>query len=69
MLDVCAHARIDSWQYIHRYYAMDAYAPKFFPIPHEAYWPEPNFPILHPSPTLVGEKWQPRSSMIRNEMD
>ena len=52
---------------------MDAYvgcyAPKFFPISHEAYWPEPNFPTLHLDPTPVRVKGRPRSSKIRNEMD
>ena len=41
VLAVCAHARIDSWQYVDKYYTMDAYVghytPKIFPIPHEAY--------------------------------
>ena len=41
VLVVCAHARIDSWQYVDKYYNIDAYTrcytPKFFPIPHEAY--------------------------------
>ena len=52
---------------------MDAYArcyaPKIFPIIHEAYWSEPNFPILHPNPTLVQEKGLSISSRIRNEID
>ena len=73
VLAVCAHARFDSWQYVDRYFTMDAYArcyaPQFFPIPHKLYWPEPNFPILHPNPTLLREKGRPRSSRIRNEMD
>ena len=73
VLAVCAHARIDSWQYVDRYFTMDTYArcyaPKFFPIPHKSYWPEPNFPILHPNPTLLREKGRPGSSRIRNEMD
>ena len=73
VLAVCAHARIDSWQYVDRYFTMDTYArcyaPQFFPIPHKSYWPEPNFPILHPNPTLLREKGRPRSSRIRNEMD
>ena len=41
----------------------------FFPIPHKSYWPEPNFPILHPNPTLLREKGRLKSSRIRNEMD
>ena len=73
VLDVCAHATIDSWQYVDKYFTMDAYArcyaPQFFPIPHKSYWSEPNFPILHPNPTLLREKGRPRSSRIRNEMD
>ena len=73
MLAVCAHARIDSWKYVDRYFTMDAYAgcyaPQFFPIPHKSYWPKPNFPILHPNTTLLQEKGQPRSSRIIIEMD
>ena len=40
VLDVCAHMRIDSWQFVEKYYMMDAYAnsyaSKFNPIPHES---------------------------------
>ena len=47
----------------------ESYAPNFEPIPHEDYWPEPDFPILHPDPTLVRPPGRPRTSRIRNEMD
>ena len=70
VLAVCARARIDSWQFVDKHYRMDVYAccytPQFNPIPHQAYWPEPNFPIVHPNPTLVRDKGRPRSSRIRN---
>ncbi|KAJ9672503.1 hypothetical protein PVL29_025922 [Vitis rotundifolia] len=73
VLAVSAHMRIDSWQFVDKYYRMDAYAssyaPEFNPIPHESYWPYPDFPILHPDPTLMRDKGRPRSSRIRNEMD
>ncbi|RVX07531.1 Serine/threonine-protein phosphatase 7 long form-like [Vitis vinifera] len=73
VLAVSAHMRIDSWQLVEKYYRLDAYAscyaPEFNPIPHESYWPYPDFPILHPDPTSMRDKGRPRSSRIRNEMD
>ncbi|RVX08123.1 Serine/threonine-protein phosphatase 7 long form-like [Vitis vinifera] len=58
---------------VKKYYRLDAYAscyaPEFNPIPHESYWPYPDFPILHPDPTSMRDKGRPRSSRIRNEMD
>ena len=43
VLVVCAHMRIDSWQFMDKYYIMDtyvsSYAVEFNPIPHENYWP------------------------------
>ena len=73
MLVVCAHAMIDSWQFVDKYYRMDVYGccytPQFNLIPHQAYWPKPNFPIIHPNLTLVRDKGRPRSSRTRNEMD
>ena len=73
MLVICARARIDSWQFVDKHYRMDVYGccytPQFNPIPHQAYWSEPNFPIVHPNPTLVCDKRRARSSRIRNEMD
>ena len=64
---------IDSWQFVDKYYGMDVYGccytPQFNPIPLQAYWPKPNFPIVHPNPTLVHDKGRPRSLRIRNEMD
>ena len=73
VLAVCAHMRIDSWQFVEKYYRMDAYANnytlEFNLIPHESYWSYLDFPILHPDPTLMRDKECPRSSRIRNEMD
>ena len=47
VLTICACARMDSWQFIDKHYRMDVYGccytPQFNPIPHQAYWPEPNF--------------------------
>ena len=41
VLAVCARERIDSWQFVDKHYRLDAfgccYAPKFNPIPHQAY--------------------------------
>ncbi|XP_010656657.1 uncharacterized protein LOC104880719 [Vitis vinifera] len=58
---------------VEKYYRLDAYAScyalEFNPIPHESYWPYPDFPILHPDPTSMRDKGRPRSSRIRNEMD
>ncbi|KAL6335098.1 hypothetical protein AAG906_026478 [Vitis piasezkii] len=57
---VCAHMRIDSWQFVEKYYRMDAYPNnytlEFNPIPHESYWSYLDFPILHPDPTLMRNK-------------
>ncbi|KAL6343142.1 hypothetical protein AAG906_020931 [Vitis piasezkii] len=65
--------RIDSWQFVEKYYRLNAYAssyaPEFNLIPHESYWSYPDFPILHPDPTSIRGKGRPRSSRIRNEMD
>ena len=65
--------RIDSWQFVEKYYKMDAYASsyasEFNLIPHESYWSYPDFPILQLDPTLMRNKRCPRSSRIRNEMD
>ena len=73
MLAICARARIDSWQFVEKHYRKDVYGccytPQFNPISHQAYWPKPNFSIVHPNPTLVRDKGRPRSSSIRNEMD
>ena len=73
MLAVCARARIDSWQFIDKHYRIDVYgycyAPQFNSIPHQAYWPKPNFPIVHPNLTLVRDKGRLKSSRIRNEID
>ena len=73
VLAVCAHMRIDSWQFVDKYYMMDAdassYAIEFNPIPHEDYWSYPNFSILHPDYQMIRDKGRPRSSRIRNEMD
>ena len=73
VLAISAHMRINSWQLVEKYYRLDAYAncyaPEFNPIPHESYWPYPDFPILHPDPTSMRDKGRPRSSRIRNEMD
>ena len=70
---VCARARIDSWQFVDKHYRMDVYGccyiPQFNPIPHQAYWPEPNFSIVHPNPTLVRDKGGPKSSRISKEMN
>ena len=64
VLAVSAHMRIDSWQLVEKYYRLDAYAscyaPEFNPIPHESYWPYPDFPILHPDPTSMRDKRRPR---------
>ncbi|KAJ9675204.1 hypothetical protein PVL29_024234 [Vitis rotundifolia] len=66
----CSHVLA---QFVDKHYRMDVYGccytPQFNPIPHQAYWPEPNFPIVHPNPTLVRDKGRPRSTRIRNEMD
>ena len=52
-LAICAYARLYSWQFVESYYRMEknvaSYAPEFHPIPHEDYWPQPDFPILHPN--------------------
>ena len=52
---------------------MDTYASscaiEFNPIPHEDYWPYPNFPILHPDSQMIRDKGHLISSRIRNEMD
>ena len=73
VLGVCARMRIDSWQFVEKYYRMDAYVNnytlEFNPIPHESYRSYLDFPILHPDPTLMRDKGCPRSSRIRNEMD
>ena len=73
MLAVCACVRIDSWQFVDKHYRMNVYgccyAPKFNPIPHQTYWPIPNFSIVHPNPTLLHDRGRPRSSRIRKEMN
>ena len=73
VLAVCARARIDSWQFVDKHYRMNVYGccytPQFNLIPHQAYWPKPNFPIIHPNLTLVRDKGRPRSLRIRNEMN
>ena len=41
VLEICVHMRIDSWQFVDKYYMMDtyvsSYAIEFNPIPHEDY--------------------------------
>ena len=72
VLAVCAHAKINSWQFVDKHYRMDVYGcytPQFNPIPHQSYWPKLNFPIVHHNPILVHDKRRPRSSRIRNEME
>ena len=73
VLAVCSHMRNDSWQFVDKYYMMDTYASsyvvEFNPIPHEDYWPHPDFPILHPNAQMIRDKGRLRSSSIRNEMD
>ena len=72
VLSVCAHMRIDSWQFVNKYYMMDTYASsyavEFNPILNEDYWPYPDFPILHPNSQMIRDKGRPRSSRIKNEM-
>ena len=73
VLAICAHMRIDSWQFVDKYYRMDIYASsyaiEFNPIPHEDYWPYLDFSILHPDYQMIGDKGRSRSSRIRNEMN
>ena len=73
VLALCARARIDSCQFVDEHYRINVYGccyePQFNPIPHQSYWLEPNFPIVHPNPTLLRDKRRPRSSRIRNKMD
>ena len=73
VLAVCAHMRIDSLQFVDKYYMMDTYvsscAIEFNPIPHEDYCPYPNFPILHPDSQMIKDKGHLILSRIRNEMD
>ena len=73
VLMVYAYMRIDIWQFVEKYYRMDAYASsyalEFNLIPNESYWLYFDFPILHPNPTSMMDKGLPRSSRIRNEMD
>ena len=45
------------------------YVLEFHPIPHEDYWPQPDFPILHPNPEKLQDQGRPRSSRMHNEMD
>ena len=70
VLAVCAYMRINGWQFFEKYYRMNVYAnnyaPEFNLIPHESYWPYPDFPILYPDPTSMRDKSRPRSSRIRN---
>ena len=47
----------------------NSYALEFNPIPHESYWPYPDFPIFYPNQTSMMDKGRLRSSRIRNEMD
>ena len=72
VLAVCSYAKIDGWQFVDKYFRMNAYescyAPEFNPIPHEAYWPAFDFPILHSNPTLLREKGRPRLSRTMNEI-
>ena len=73
VLIVCVYARLNNWKFVDSYYRIEnfaaCYAPKFSPIPHEDYKPKPDFPILHPVPTMLREHERPRSSCIQNEMD
>ena len=63
MLVVCAHMRIDSWQFVDKYYRMDTYASsyaiEFNHILHEDHWPYPDFPILHPDYQMIRDKGRP----------
>ena len=72
-LTVCAHMRIDSWQFVDKYYLIDTYASsyavEFNHIPHEDYWPYPDFFVLHLDSPMMRDKGHPRSLRIRNEVD
>lgn len=72
VLAVCTYAKIDGWELVDKYYKLDAYescyTPQFNPIPHEAYWPTFDFPVVHSNPTLLRRKGRPRLSTIRNEI-
>ncbi|XVE52536.1 hypothetical protein DITRI_Ditri02bG0129800 [Diplodiscus trichospermus] len=50
VIAVCGRLALDSWLYVEEYYSIEKYsqtrAPLFNPIPHKAYWPEPNIPKL-----------------------
>ena len=46
-----------------------SYAVEFNPIPHEDYWPYPDFPILHPDSQMIRDMGGPRSSSIKNEIN
>ena len=73
VIAACSKWRIDYWAHVEPTYLVSefskCYAPQFQPIPHEARWPNPNFPIIHPDKTKLCEPGRPKSTRIRNEMD
>ncbi|GKD60805.1 DNA-binding WRKY transcription factor [Tanacetum coccineum] len=75
VLSACANLSLNSWQYVHKCYSIREYcatwASEFFPLPHEAYWPQPSFVgELLPNSNLKRVKaGHPRSTRIHNGMD
>ena len=73
VLSVCGNLSLNSWQYVQNYYSIEEYcmtwAPQFFPLHHEEYWPETMFNLIPDYSLKRSEKGRPRSTRLRNEMD
>lgn len=75
MLAVTAEQGVDGFEYVAPEYTLDVYLrvweTSFQSIKHEDYWPEPNGPVLIPSPARLRppKRGRPNNSRIHNEMD
>ncbi|XP_076901481.1 uncharacterized protein LOC143555896 [Bidens hawaiensis] len=74
VLSVCAKLSLNNWQYINKCYSIVDYcatwSSEFFPILHEAYWPQsPSIRLLPNSDLKRDKKGRPRSRRLRNGMD
>ncbi|XP_076929124.1 uncharacterized protein LOC143593352 [Bidens hawaiensis] len=74
VLSVYAKLSLNNWQYINKCYSIVDYcatwSSEFFPIPHEAYWPQsPSIRLLPNLDLKRDKKGRPRSTRLRNGMD
>ena len=73
VLCVCGNLSLNSWQHVQKYYSIKKYcmtwASQFFPLHHEAYWPELALKLIPNHNLKRSEKGQPHSIRLRNETD